>query len=257
MGGEAITQRKKFPMLLPTYAAWRGTVRRRMPDGRHVWTPTPRSRRVRSCDGPFFVAARAKRVGRANASVPAYRRPGGRRYEDTHPSTRPPAAFILPLRSGARRARRSGECQHTSLPTALAAAATKTAGLPPPQHEVFILPLRSGARRARRSGECQRAGLPTARPVAMTPPLRRHPPFHPAARGVHAPIFVAARAERVGRVNASLPTAWRPPLRRLLAFHLIDASRPCPLLRSGARRARRSDERRVSGELAIGAGEVE
>jgi len=127
--------------------------------------------------------------------------------------------------------------------------ATRTPTIPP--RRPAASPLRSGARQARRSDERQRAGSPTvlAAPSApMTPfpiqcharegghpgPEGQHPPaFPPLDPGLRrddiqretrpqgrlggrwrseSPLFVAARAKRVGRVNANVP-AHRRPLR--------------------------------------------
>jgi len=74
-------------------------------------------------------------------------------------------------------------------------------------------------------------------------------PSATAARRGRVPFFVAARAKRVGRMDANVPACRqprRPPLRRVLAFHHASVSRPSPPLRSGARQARRSDERQRS-----------
>jgi len=91
---------------------------------------------------------------------------------------------------------------------------------------------RSGARRARRSGGCERAGLPTAPRVVRTPPLRRGWPSIAAAPRGRVPLFVAARAERVGRVDASVPAYRRPPPVAMTAFpvrcHAREGGHPGP-----------------------------
>jgi len=92
---------------------WRPPLRRRWPS-----TTTARRGRV-----PFFVAARAERVGRADADVPACRRPWRpplRRRLAFHPGgASGPGPF---LRSGARRARRSGGGRLAGLPIAIEGA---------------------------------------------------------------------------------------------------------------------------------------